>query len=320
MTSKLIDQRVIFMGSPAFALPTLTALHHSTKLVGVVTQPDRPSGRGRKLHPPAVKEMAQNLGIPIIQPNSLKDAGAVQQLKDWQPDLIIVAAFGQILRKNVLSLPIKGCINVHASLLPKWRGAAPIQATILAGDSESGITIMQMDAGLDTGPIINQQIIKITDTENAGTLSEKLSQAGADLLIDTLPGYLADKLIAVAQDDDLSSYAPMLKKSDGELDFSQRAADLARKVRAYSPWPGTYAIIEGMSTKIHRASVLEIKTENAGILAVKNGFPAISGSDAWLLLEELQIPGKKAMRGDDFLRGNRKWQGSVNIHSSKKKS
>ena len=220
MSPPLDQTRVIFMGSPDFALPTLGALMQATNVVGVVTQPDRQAGRGRVLRPPPVKRLAQGRQIEVIQPKRLKEKAALETLERWQPDLIVVAAFGQILRKDVLELPPHGCINVHASLLPRWRGAAPIQAAILAGDAQSGITIMRMDAGLDTGPILSQKAVPLAPDETAGSLSAKLAQLGADLLLETLPPYLTGELQARPQDDALSTYAPMLKKADGELDFS----------------------------------------------------------------------------------------------------
>ena len=178
------------MGSPDFALSTLRALHENYPVVGVVTQPDRAAGRGRELKPPPVKTLALELGIPVIQPEKLREPEAMEQLRAWSPDVIVVAAFGQILRQDVLDLPKFGCINVHASLLPRWRGAAPINAAILHGDEETGITIMKMDAGLDTGPILTQRSVRIQPDETAGSLFETLSQLGADLLLETLPGYI----------------------------------------------------------------------------------------------------------------------------------
>jgi methionyl-tRNA formyltransferase len=234
--------RVVFMGSPHFALPTLRALAEHYELVGVVTQPDRASGRGRDLKPPPVKLLAQELHIPVMQPEKLKQAEAMEQLRAWNPDLVVVAAFGQILRKDVLELPRFGCINVHASLLPRWRGAAPINAAILHGDEETGITIMKMDVGLDTGPILSQRSIRLTRDDTAGSVTESLSHLGADLLIETLSGYLSGKIQPVPQPEDGSTYAPMLRKEEGKLDFTQilpmmsaaaRFQSLARRVHGF---------------------------------------------------------------------------------------
>src|SRR5512133_3181424 len=185
---------VVFMGSPDFSLPALRALSEAYDVVGVVTQPDRASGRGRELKAPPVKRLALELGIPVIQPEKLRQPGAMEQLRAWNPELIVVAAFGQLLRKDVLDLPRFGCINVHASLLPRWRGAAPINAAILHGDEQTGVTIMVMDVGLDTGPILSKRAIRLAPDETAGSAFEKLSQLGADLLIETLPDYISGKL------------------------------------------------------------------------------------------------------------------------------
>ena len=207
-----MDTRIVFMGSPDFALPTLQALVENFQVVGVVTQPDRPAGRGRDLKAPPVKALAHKLGLPIIQPQNLKDSQALEHLKGWNPDVIVVAAFGQILRPNVLNLPPHGCINVHASLLPRWRGAAPINAAILHGDEKTGITIMKMDEGLDTGPIINKAVITIAPDETAGSLFPKLAQLGGELLVKSLPDYLNGDLVPQPQDDSHATYIKMLKR------------------------------------------------------------------------------------------------------------
>ncbi len=298
--------RIVFMGSPDFALPTLHALHESHELVGVVTQPDRLAGRGRVLRPPAVKEAAQQLGLPLIQPKRLSEEGAMQQLAEWAPDAIVVAAFGQILKPAVLELPLHGCINVHASLLPSWRGAAPIHAAILHGDDETGITIMKMDPGLDTGPILSQRAIPIQDDDTSGTLFDKLAQLGGDLLIETLPGYLAGRLVPVPQDESQATLAPTLKKEEGELDFSQPAEGLARKVRAFNPWPGAYTFLDGQPFKVHLAHAVKGGGQ-PGQRSVHEELPAIATSDGLLVLDTVQPAGKQAMGGADFLRGARDW-------------
>src|SRR5512147_1011647 len=220
--------RLVFMGSPDFALPTLQTLSEHYEVVGVVTQPDRASGRGRELKPPPVKLLAQELKIPVIQPEKLRQPEAMEQLRLWKPDLIVVAAFGQILKKDVLDLPRFGSINVHASLLPRWRGAAPINAAILHGDEETGVTIMKMDVGLDTGPILSQRSIRLTPDDTAGSVTESLSHLGADLLLETLPDYLSGKIQPLPQPEEGATYAPMLKKEEGRLDFTQPAEELER--------------------------------------------------------------------------------------------
>jgi len=294
------------MGSPDFALPALKALAHHYEVVGVVTQPDRASGRGRELKPPPVKLLAQNLGIPILQPEKLRQPEAMEQLRAWKPDLIVVAAFGQILRKDVLDLPPHGCINVHASLLPRWRGAAPINAAILHGDEETGITIMKMDVGLDTGPILTQRPIRLTREDTAGSVFEKLSQLGADLLIETLPDYLSGKIQPVPQPEEGSTYAPMLKKEEGQLDFTRSAEELERRVRAFNPWPGAFMDFDGTLLKVHRAHV-EAGEAEAGQRLIYRDQPAVGAGNGLLILDEVQPAGKKTMSGKAFLAGARQW-------------
>ncbi|MFL7868017.1 MAG: methionyl-tRNA formyltransferase [Anaerolineales bacterium] len=298
--------KIVFMGSPDFALPSLRALYENYSVVGVVTQPDRAAGRGRELKAPPVKTLALELGIPVSQPEKLRQPEAMEQLRAWSPDLIVVAAFGQILRQDVLDLPPFGCINVHASLLPRWRGAAPINAAILHGDEETGITIMKMDAGLDTGPILSQRSVRIGPDETAGSLFETLSQLGADLLLDTLPAYLAGELEPRPQPEEGVTYAPMLKKEEGSLDFSRPAEELERKVRAFNPWPGTFFNWDGGMLKVHRASISPGK-KRKGERLIHNGLPTVGTSDGLLVLEEVQPAGKKAMPGKAFLAGARNW-------------
>lgn len=299
---------IVFMGSPDFAVPTLHALaaDDAYNVVGVVTQPDRPSGRHLTLTPPPVKVAADALGIPVIQPLKLRQPEALEQLKAWNPQLIVVAAFGQILRPNVLNLPQHGCVNVHASLLPRHRGAAPIQASILAGDAETGITIMQMDVGLDTGPMLRQRAIPIMPDDTGGSLFEKLSQLSGPLLLETLPDYLAGNLMPIPQPETGSTYAPMLKKEDGLLDLMRSAAELERRVRALSPWPGCYLMEDGGPLKIHKAHVVFAKTE-PGKRVVLDGLPAIGTANGLLVFDELQPAGKKSMPGKAFLAGGRVW-------------
>ncbi len=296
------------MGSPDFAAPILAALNNHYNLVGVVTQPDRPAGRGRKPNPPPVKQLALELGLPVIQPENIRtDLEAKSQLQNWQADVMVVAAFGQILRQDVLSMAPFGCVNVHASLLPRWRGVSPIQAAILNGDSETGVTIMQMDAGIDTGPILYQQALPITPEDTGGSLFEKLARLGADVLIDALPKYLNGKLAATPQGESPTAYTPMLKKSDGALDFTQPAELLARQVRAYNPWPGAFTQWDGKPLKIHMAHAVGSQHHAPGERVVHANQPAIGTADGILVLDELQPAGKKAMSGEVFLRGARTW-------------
>jgi methionyl-tRNA formyltransferase len=281
------------------------------QIVGVVTQPDRASGRGRELKPPPVKTLALELGLPVIQPEKLREPAAMEQLRAWSPDLIVVAAFGQILKPDVLDLPRFGCLNVHASLLPRWRGAAPINAAILAGDEETGVTIMQMDAGLDTGPILTQRPLRLTPTDTAGSVSQALSTLGADLLLDTLPDYLADKLTPTPQPEEGVTYAPMLKKEDGLLDFTRPAEELERRVRAMNPWPGAWLEYNGQPLKVLKARAGILFTYVAqmpGARLLAGNLPAVMTSNGALFLEEVQPPGKKPMDSRSFLAGGREWK------------
>lgn len=299
--------RVVFMGSPDFALPSLERLAAHYPVVGVVTQPDRPAGRGRTLTPPPIKLLADELGLPTIQPEKLRAPEAQEQLNAWAPELIVVTAYGQILRQNVLDLPRFGVINVHASLLPRWRGAAPIQAALLHGDRETGVTIMKLDAGIDTGPTLARRVTAISEDDNAATLSARLAQMGADLLVECLPAYLDGGLTAVPQPEEGATYAGMIKKEEGQLDFSQSAEALARRVRAFTPWPGAFTFVEGGLLKVLRAHVTAGKGEPGQRLSA-GGKPAFGTALGLLVLDEVQPAGKKPMLGDVFLRGTRHWE------------
>lgn len=302
-----MNVRTVFMGSPDFALPTLARLNELVNIVGVITQPDRPAGRGRVMTPPPIKVLAEQLGLPVIQPEKMRLPEAQAALQEWSPDLIVVAAFGQILRQNVLDLPRFGCLNVHASYLPRWRGAAPIQAAILAGDEFTGVSIMRMDAGIDTGPVLAQRKIAILPEDTAGTLSDRLAQAGADLLAETLGAYLENRITAQPQDERLATYARMLKKEDGLLDFSQPAAYLERQVRAFQPWPGAYFMWSNAPLKVGKARVDNSRTLQKGQRGAVAGYPAVGCAEGVLVLEEVQPAGKKMMSGDVFLRGAAHW-------------
>jgi len=303
--------RIVFMGSPDFALPSLSALATAPnyQLVGVVTQPDRASGRGRELKAPPVKTLALELNIPVMQPEKLRAPEAMDQLRAWNPDLIVVAAFGQILKKDVLDLPRQGCINVHASLLPRWRGAAPINAAILHGDEETGVTIMQMDVGLDTGPMLACKAIRIKPDDTAGSVIQALSTLGADLLVETLPDYLSGKLTPQPQPAQGDTYAPMLKKEDGLLNFTRPAIELERRVRAMNPWPSAWFEWNGNLLKVLRASTVVSgdKSLVSGSRFTVEGRPAVQSAEGALVLDEVQPSGKKVMLGKSFLAGAREW-------------
>lgn len=296
--------RMIFMGSPEFALPCLQKCVQHYQVQAVVTQPDRRAGRGRKLTPPPVKVLALEHDLPVLQPRSLRDEDILDELRSIEPDVIVVAAYGQILPPDLLKIPQHGCVNVHASLLPRWRGAAPIQASILHGDTETGITIMKMDPGLDTGPILAQSGVPITPDSSAGSLSKTLSQLGGSLLIDTLAGYLAGDLVPQEQDHQLATYAPMLRKADGRLDFTQTAAHLERQIRAYNPWPGSFFTWSGRRILVLRAAVSACgQSLPVGQVFEQDGLPAVATPQGLLLLQKIQPAGKNPMDAAAFLRG-----------------
>lgn len=303
-----MEINVVFMGSPNFALPSLENLAKHYHLKGVVTQPDRPAGRGKILTAPPVKTLAISLGIPVIQPLRLKDEGVFEELLVWKPDLIVVAAYGQLLRQKVLELPKYGCINVHASLLPRWRGASPIFAAIYHGDPKTGVSIMKMEAGLDTGPILSQREVSISDEDNAGSLERKLAALGSDLLIETLPGYISGGIAPILQDSKRATYAPILKKEDGEINTQKSTEELVRQARASNPWPGCFTYLDGSVFKIHKAHASSGKNCSPGNRSVIDDLPAISTSDGWLVLDEVQPAGKKPMDGKVFLFGARSWE------------
>lgn len=308
-----MQPKIVFMGSPEFALPVLRALVKQYEVVGVVTQPDRSAGRGKVLTPPPVKILAEEYRLPILQPRRLGLPDAFAQLVAWEPELIVVAAFGQILKPQVLDLPHFGCINVHASLLPRWRGAAPIQAAILHGDAQTGVTIMRMDAGIDTGGILSQRAITIRPDDTALSLSARLAELGAKLLVETLPPYLEGRLQVQTQDEQSSSYAPMLKKEDGALDFNKPVHVLERQVRAYDPWPGTFMEWKGQPIKILRAHAISDKKIDwdvpleTGAKLRSGNLPAVKAADGLLILDVLQPAGKKPQAGEQFLNGARDW-------------
>lgn len=294
--------RIIFMGTPDFAVPTLEALLKHHTVVGVVTQPDRPAGRKGELKAPPVKLLAAQAGIPVIQPEKLRQPEVFNQLEAWQADLIVVAAFGQILQERVLNLPRYGCLNVHASLLPRWRGAAPIQAALRAGDAETGITIMRMDAGLDTGPMLRKRAIAISDQDNSASLHDTLAMLGADLLIETIPGYINGEIKPVIQDETEVTYAPQIRKEDGRIKWHEPAEAIERSIRAFTPWPGAFTIWNGKVLKIHRARVSAGHARAGEVIATPTGFAIGTGADL-IVPQELQLEGKKRIEAAEFVRG-----------------
>jgi len=293
------------MGTPEFAVPGLRALLQTQQLVGVVTQPDKPAGRGRQLQFSAVKETAVAANIPLYQPVSLRSEAAVDPIRDWQPDIIVVAAFGQILRPHLLALPPHGCLNIHASLLPRWRGAAPIQRAILAGDSETGVCLMQMEAGLDTGPVYACRRTPIEPEDTAATLHDRLAELSAELLVDHLDDIVAGRCLATPQDDSRASYAPMIQKEDGQVDWQQPAPQIDRQVRAMTPWPGAFTQWQGRLLKLRRVRPLPDFASSAPpgqIIEADEGLVVMTGQGGILLLE-VQLEGKRPLTAAEFVRG-----------------
>ena len=298
--------RIIFMGTPQFAVPSLQALLASREeVVAVVTQPDRPKGRGRKLTPPPVKELALDAGLPVLQPAKIRTAEFQAELRSLAPDLIAVAAYGRILPGPLLHLPPLGTINVHGSLLPKYRGAAPVQRAIIRGEAETGITIMQMDEGLDTGDILLTGKIPIDPQDTAGTLAPKLAALGGDLLVQALNRLHRNQLPPIPQDDSEATQAPPLTKEEGEIDWQRPAADLANLIRGLDPWPTAYTILEGKRLRLFSPLVVEGQvTDPPGTLcrAGADGLLIATGR-AYLLVREMQLEGAKRLPAETFLRG-----------------
>jgi methionyl-tRNA formyltransferase len=293
--------RLVFAGTPEFARTSLRALVESGRSPeAVLTQPDRPAGRGKKMTASPVKQYAESLGIPVLQPATLREEAAVAELRAFRPDLLIVAAYGLILPQNVLDIPTHGCLNVHASALPRWRGAAPIQAAILAGDETTGISLMAMTAGLDCGPVYHIDEISIGAAETAGELHDRLAELGGRSLIAHLDAIVVGDLAATAQDDSLATYAPKIEKKDAALDWSLSAEELVRRVRAYNPFPGAYCFAGGIRMKVWRATAID-GSDEPGKVVQSNRDAVIVGCGAGLLqLDELQLPGKRRVAAREF--------------------
>ncbi len=331
MTFTTSDElRIVFMGTPAFAVPSLRALlglgtvaGRPARVVAVVTQPDRPAGRGGRVQPSPVKTLAQESGVPVLQPERLRRPENVAALRDLRPDLVVVAAFAQILSRAVLDTPTQGCLNVHASLLPRWRGASPINAAILAGDTETGVTIMRMDPGLDTGPILSGRTEPIRPDDTTATLTERLSHVGAELLAATVGPWIAGELAPREQDELLATPTRLLTREDGHIDWtSTPAAVVERMVRAYDPWPGASTTHAGRTLKLWGASVLAdaplperegatpgqtLTREQAIPLLQRLDLPwpqlIVATVDGLLVVQRIQPEGKRVMGGDDYMRG-----------------
>ncbi|MFD0697165.1 methionyl-tRNA formyltransferase [Paenibacillus sp. GCM10027628] len=315
---------IIFMGTPDFAVPSLRLLlEEGYNVTAVVTQPDRPKGRKRVLTPPPVKVEAEKHGIPVLQPEKLRHADSVEVLRQLKPDLIVTAAYGQILPKSVLELPEYGCINIHASLLPKYRGGAPIHHAILRGEQVTGVTIMYMAEGLDTGDMISKVEVAIEDTDTTGTMFEKLSIAGADLLKRTLPDLLAGRLQAVAQNEADAVYSPNIRREDELIDWSRSALEIWNQIRGLNPFPGAYTLWNGDVMKVWASANPKAdqpkrrSSEQAGgatpgtvLNSSELGLEVMTG-DGTLWLTEIQPSGKKAMQVSEFIRGIKIPDGTV---------
>ncbi len=298
------ELRTVFMGTPDFALQTLQGLIDAgCKMVGVYTQPDRPKGRGKQLAAPPVKELAQKYDIPVYQPLKLRQPEAVAELEALAPDLIVVVAYGQILPKSVLEIPAHGCINVHASLLPKYRGAAPINKAIIEGETETGITTMYMDVGLDTGDMLVKKTLAIGPEETAGELHDRLASLGRETMEETLRQLCAGTLQREVQDDEQSTYASMMKKEDGRIDWNRSAQEIHNHVRGLDPWPGAYTTINGELLKLAETSPEAAEGLAGSVIAAdKNGVCVACGSGS-LRIQQLQLAGRKRLAAADFLRG-----------------
>ncbi len=307
--------RIVYMGSPEFALPPLRKLIESEhEVAGVVTQPDRPAGRGRGLRPPPVKELAQAHGLPVLQPERINAPESLDALRALEPDAIAYAAYGQILRQPFLDLPRRGVLNVHASLLPKYRGAAPVAAALLAGEETTGVTIMEVVLALDAGPIVAQRALPIATNDTTGTLSEKLAELGAELLIEVLPAWERGDLTPRPQDDASASYAPSVHREEAIIDWSLPAVDVWRRVRAFSPWPVATTTVDGETLRILEAWPLEGGEQVAAGTAVAlpkepeppagAGF-AVRCGEGLLAIVRAQRAGRRALSGEELLRGFR---------------
>jgi methionyl-tRNA formyltransferase len=298
--------RIVFIGTGEIGVPTLQRLVRSSEhqLVGVVTQPDKPVGRAQRIDAPPVKKAVVAGKVPILQPARIKDRQAVEQIRALTPEVIIVMAYGQILPREVLEIPSIACLNLHASLLPRWRGAAPIQAAVSAGDHETGITVMYMDEGLDTGDILLQRKIDILPTETGGSLHDRVAEISPEVLLDSLELLVRGTAPRIPQENSLVTYASKLTRQDGRIDWSEPAEVIERKIRAYNPWPAAFMELASRNLKIFSASIVDL-TGNAGeILRSEKELVVAAGKGA-LSLDEVQLEGKQRMSATEFLRGHR---------------
>jgi len=296
--------RIVFMGTPEFACPTLrTLIERGEQVVAVVTQPDRPKGRGQQTLPPPVKLLAQEHGIPVLQPVKVRHPDVIEEIRALKPDLIVVIAFGQILPKALLEIPGKGCINVHASLLPRYRGAAPLNWCIINGETETGVTTMLMDVGLDTGDMLLKSVTRIDPDEDTSSLHDRLSLIGAELLAETVDLAAQGLLAPEKQDDALTCYAPMLKKEDGLIDWGKDAPGVKNLVRGMTPWPGAYSYLDDKLLKVYRVQSASGTGAPGEVLAVGRGGIEVACGSGSVIIHELQLEGKKRLPAAEFLAG-----------------
>ncbi|WP_409278947.1 methionyl-tRNA formyltransferase [Pseudomonas defluvii] len=298
--------RIVFAGTPEFAAEHLKALLDSPyDIVAVYTQPDRPAGRGQKLMPSPVKQLAAQHGIPVLQPPTLRDADAQAELAALQPDLMVVVAYGLILPQVVLDIPRLGCINSHASLLPRWRGAAPIQRAVEAGDSESGVTVMRMEAGLDTGPMLLKVSTPISATDTGGSLHDRLAEMGPPAVLQAIAGLADGTLQGEVQDDALATYAHKLNKDEARLDWNRPAVELERLIRAFNPWPVCHSTLSGEAVKVLAATLAEGRGQPGEIISASKDGLVVACADQALCLTRLQLPGGKALNFSDLFNSRR---------------
>lgn len=306
--------RLVFIGTPWFAVPSLELLAaHGFEIVAVYTQPDRPAGRGRSLTSPPVKVAAEALGLPVRQPPALRGPEVVEELRALRAEVFVAVAYGQLIRREVLAIPPKGVLNVHPSLLPRWRGASPVAASILAGDEETGVSIMLMDEGLDSGPILAQRRCRISPDDTTGTLTKSLAQVGADLLVETLPAWLAGRVTPQPQDERFVTTTGRIKKEDGRIRWDRPAVEIWRAVRAYNPWPSAHTSLNGEMIRIWRAWPIggdsglppgtitgcpALPQDAAGV-----GAFAVQTGDGLLAILEIQREGRRSLGSEEFLRG-----------------
>jgi len=304
--------RIIFMGTPEFACPTLQKLiDRGEEVIAVITQPDRPKGRGQQTVPPPVKVLAEQHAIPVIQPVKVRLPEVVDSIRQLAPDLIVVVAFGQILPKSLLDIPRYGCINVHASLLPRWRGAAPLNWCIIKGDAETGITTMMMDVGLDTGDMLLKKATPIDPDGNTDVLHDRLSLLGAETLAETLDLLKAGKLVREKQDDALTCYAPMLKKDDGLIDWNREPQQIRNLVRGMTPWPGAFSFVDGRMVKIYQVRTAAGEGLPGTVIHAGREGLEVACAGGSIIVEELQLEGKKRLPARDFLAGYKIAPGTI---------